>query len=278
MTMRALIIYILLAVVFFSCDEPFVLDPDQAQSQIVIEGLVTDIPGKQAVKISMTGDFYSTGPTARVTDATVAVTDDLGNTVNFVHNPHAHPDSAGIYLPEVAFTGEIGRTYSLKVEAHGQTYQAHDKLVKVIPVDSLTYRINEDEQANPDNEGKIYEIKMYAREDQSTHNFYLFKFYQNDSLVFDSESDIYYSDDELLAENIDGIPAPVYYRYNDSVKMEIYSMSREAYVYYNDLSTLLNNDSGMFGPIPASPRTNLSNNALGLFQVSSVGISTTKIE
>jgi hypothetical protein len=34
----------------------------------------------------------------------------------------------------------------------------------------------------------------------------------------------------------------------------------------------------MFGPIPASPRTNLSNNALGLFQVSSVGISTTKIE
>src|SRR5437868_5486642 len=106
--MRSLIIYILLAVVFFSCDEPFRLDPNQAQRQIVIEGLVTDIPGKQSVKISLTGDFYGSEPTARITDAVVTVTDDLGNAVNFVHNPHASQDSMGIYLPEASFTGEIG--------------------------------------------------------------------------------------------------------------------------------------------------------------------------
>lgn len=54
-------------------------------------------------------------------------------------------------------------------------------------------------------------------------------------------------------------------------RVEIYSLSRNGYVLYNDLFLILNSDGGgMFGAIPSSPRTNLTNGALGFFQVSAV--------
>jgi hypothetical protein len=107
----------------------------------------------------------------------------------------------------------------------------------------------------------------------------LFKWYRNDSLVVYSPSDIYYSDDQVLGENIDGVPSPVYYGPNDKARLEVYSLSRHGYVFYNDLSAVMNNDGGgMFGSIPSSPRTNITNGALGFFQVSAVNDKLVYIE
>ena len=262
-----------------SCEVTVDLDLKQTESKVVIEGQVTDHPGKQYVKVTRSSGFYSTGPAPRIQNAIVSVEDDLGTMHNFVHNPSAHPDSAGIYLPALPFVGEVGRTYLLKVTVDGVTYTAEDALASVIEVDSLTVRINEEEKEDPKDEGKYYELLLFAREPQDQQNFYLFKFYRNDTLVYYSETDIYYSDDEFLAENIDGIPSPVFYGSGDIGRIEMYSLSRVGYVYFRDLWGLLNNDAGgMFGPIPASPRTNVKNGALGFFQVSAVDVSEKIIE
>jgi hypothetical protein len=75
------------------------------------------------------------------------------------------------------------------------------------------------------------------------------------------------------------VPSPVYYAQNDKARLEVYSLTRRGYIFYNDLSIVLNNDGGgMFGPIPSSPRTNLTNGALGFFQVSAVQEKETFIE
>lgn len=50
----------------------------------------------------------------------------------------------------------------------------------------------------------------------------------------------------------------------------MFSLTRKAFIFYSDLSNLLNNDGGMFSPPPANPRNNLSNGALGYFQVSAM--------
>jgi hypothetical protein len=276
--MRYIIITILAALSLISCDEPLILDIEQTPSKIVIEGLVTNKPGFQRVKITRTAGFYESGKTPRVTNAAVRVTDNLGQVFSFVHNPNNHADSAGIYVPQTPFTGQIGRTYTLTVNVDEEVYEATDLLQSVIPMDSLKYAIDEDQEEDPEEEGKIYELLMFAREPQDELNFYLFKFYRNDSLIHFNETDIYYTDDEFLAENLDGVESPVYYGLNDMGKVEVYSLSRQGYVYYNDLSSLLNNDGGMFGPIPSSPRTNLSNGALGFFQVSAVNEKSIKIE
>jgi hypothetical protein len=277
--MKRIFIVLIAGVTLFSCEETVPLDIDQTPSKVVIEGLLTNRPGHNSIKITKTADFYSSGETPRVTNAIVTVTNDQGEVINFVHNPNNHADSAGIYIPSVAFAGEIGRNYNLKVDLDGEIYEAQDHLASVIPLDSLTVRVNEDEQDDPEDEGRIFEVLMFAREPQDENNFYLFKFYRNDSLVFDNDTDIYYSDDELLAEKIDGVPSPMFFKSSEKARVEVYSISRIGYVYYNDLWSLLNNDAGgMFGPIPSSPRTNLSNGALGFFQVSALNSGEVNIE
>lgn len=262
-----------------ACEETTELDLRQTPAKIVIEGLVTDKPGYQSVKVSRSTHFYGSGRTPRVTNAVVTVSDDAGQTFAFIHNPSGHPDSLGIYLPEAGFAGEVGRTYTLSVEVDGEEYKGSDQLLSVIPIDSLEFRINEDEREDPKEAGKYYELLVYAREPQEEKNFYLFKYYRNDSLIFYSDTDIYYSDDVVLGENIDGVPSPVYYGPEDSARLEVYSLTRQGFIFYNDLYTILNNDGGgMFGPIPASPRSNLTNGALGFFQVSAIEEKETLVE
>lgn len=269
--MRQYIKIFLLASVLLACDEATVLDLKQTPSRIVIEGLVTNKHNYQSVKVTRSAEFYGSGKTPRITDAVVTVSDDTGLEFNFVHNPRNHPDSTGIYIPEGNFVGAIGRTYSLRVDINGDIYEARDKMLSVTAIDSLTFRINADQQADPNEPGKIYEMLLFAKEPQDEDNFYLFKYYRNDSLTFFNYTDIYFSDDELLGENIAGIPSPVYFAQDDKARLEVYSLSRQGYIFYNDLSTTLNNDGGgMFGPIPAPPRSNLSNDALGFFQVSAI--------
>lgn len=267
------------AALLVSCDEPIKLDLRQSPSRIVIEGLVTNNEAYQSIKITKSVGFYDTGETPRITNAVVTVSDDQGNVYPFVHNPGGNEDSTGIYIPETPFAGVVGRTYALKVDIDGELYEAEDQLLSVINMDSLKYQVNEDEADDPEEIGKIYELLIYAHEPQDETNYYLFKFFRNDSIMFENDTDIYYSDDKMLAGEIDGITSPIFFGHGDEGKVETFSMTRRGFVYYNDLSGLLNNDGGgMFGSIPASPRTNLSNNALGFFHVGSVSISEIEVE
>jgi hypothetical protein len=277
--MRLYIKISLLVILLVSCDEATELDLKQAPPRLVIEGVLTDQPQHQSVKVSWSADFYGSGETPRVNNATVSISDDAGEEHTFVHNPRNHADSMGIYIPEVTFVGEVGRSYTLHVSVDGKLYEATDQLLNVIPIDSLKFQVNEDQEEEAEEPGKIYELLVFAREPQDEENYYLFKYYRNDSLIVFSPTDIYYSDDDLLAEKIDGIPSPVYYAANDKARLEVYSLTRQGYIFYNDLSVSLTNDGGgMFGPIPATPRTNLSNGALGFFQVSAVKAKETFIE
>jgi hypothetical protein len=268
--MNKLFIPAVISILFISCDKEIILDLNKTQSKIVIEGLVTDQPNKQFIKVSSTAGFYSSGATPKITDAVVSVKDDLDNTHVFVHNPNNHVDSAGYYLPQDPFVGEVGRTYTLTVVAEGKTYTAEDKMFSVTQVDKLEYRVSDDEEKDPEEKNKIYEVLVFAKEPQETKDYYLFKFYRNDTIKFADNNDIYYSDDVLLGENIDGIPSPNYYGIGDKAKVEAYSLTRSGFVFYADLQKLLRNDGGLFGSPPANCRTNLTNGAIGFFQVSSL--------
>ena len=266
---------LVVVVVLASCTEDVKLDLDQQTPSIVIDGQVTNRAALQRVKLSRTVDFYQGGQTPRITNGTVLVEDDAGNSYPFVHNPRNHKDSVGYYKPLTPFAGVVGRTYRLTVQVDGRTFTAEDRMFSVLTLDSLKDRKanqhQDDEADDPKEPGKIYELQMWAREPQDEDNYYLFKFYRNDSLKYYDDTDVYVSDDDLLAENIDGITSPVYYAIGDHARVEGYSLTRRAYVYYTDLQSILNNDGGgMFGPIPASPRTNIEGGALGIFQVSSV--------
>lgn len=276
--MKYIAILFFTSLIFFSCEKTVMLDLDQMPPKVVIQGVVTNQPNYQYVKVTMSAGFYDNGPTPRITDATVVVEDGDGVQYNFVHNPNNHPDSAGYYLPAVPFVGVIGKTYTLTVTVDGDDYQATDEMFPVTSIDSLEYQINPDEKDDPKEKRKFYEVLMYAKEPKTSEDYYLFKFYRNDSLKVYDPTDIYFADDKTLGEEINGVPSPVFYEPGDSARVEMYSLSRIGFVFYSDLFNLINNDGGMFSPPPANSRSNLSNGALGFFQVSAVNIAGIKIE
>jgi hypothetical protein len=145
-------------------------------------------------------------------------------------------------------------------------------------MEKLEYRVNEDEQRDPEDPGRFYEVLLFVKEPKETRDYYLFKCYRNGNLEYANETDIYLADDELIGENIDGIPLPLFYASGDQARVEVYSLTRGAFVFYRDLQKLLNNDGGMFGTPPANPRSNISNGALGFFQTSSIQAGEITIE
>jgi hypothetical protein len=268
--MKNVLLILLSSILFWSCEETVLLDLNQTAPRLIIEGQVTNQPGYQYVKLTRSVGFYDTGDSPAVDDASVLVTDNLGNEIVFVYNPGNVEDSTGFYVPAAPFVGVIGRSYTLHVTADGELYEAKDDLQPVTAIDSLTYRINDDEQQDPKDDGKIYEVLFYAKEPQERVDYYLLKYYRNDSLTVYFDTDIYYADDEVLGENIDGLASPVYYAMGDTARVEMYSLTRNGFVFYNDLQSLLNSDGGLFSQPPSNSRTNLSNGALGYFQASAL--------
>lgn len=263
-------IVVALLAVMLSCEEGILLDVSQAPPQIVIEGLVTDRMDQHFVKLSESVDFYNRDLTPRISNAMVEITDSEGNTFTHIHNPNDHPDSMGYYIPATPYQGKIGNSYTLTVNLEGTTYTAIDHLRAVTKIDSLSIRIDEEEEEDPDEEGRFYEILFYAIEPQDTKDFYLFKFYRNGEIVQDNPEDIYFSDDRALGETISDIPTAGYYAPGESGGVEIYSLSRAGFVYYFDLQNAISNDGGLFSQPPVNPRTNLNNGALGFFQTSAI--------
>src|SRR5687768_9301109 len=101
--MRFIYLIFFITICLISCDKPIDLDLNQTPTKVVIEAQVTDNPGYQFVKLTRSADFYGSGKTPRITNATVTVSDDLGKVVIFVHNPNSDKDSMGIYVPQVPF-------------------------------------------------------------------------------------------------------------------------------------------------------------------------------
>lgn len=271
--MRTLIrhIFSLLAIIMvFSCEETIIIDSRTSESKVVIEGLILNVPGRSYVKVSRTRSFYENGSTNRVIDAQVEVTTSNGEQLIFSHNPSANSEWDGYYYPNLNFSGNIGETYTLSVVVDGVEYNATEQLLPVTSIDSLTVRLSEDELDDPEIPGRYWEVLFYAKEPQDRVDYYLFKYYRNDSLLLDWPTDIYFANDEILDETIKDIEIAGYFAEGDRAKVEMLSLTRNAFIYYSDLFNLINNDGGMFSPPPANPRTNLSNEAFGYFQVSVV--------
>lgn len=268
--MKNIFIFSLFSISFFSCEKTVLLDLNQTAPRVIIEGLVTNVPSEQYVKVSRSSGFYDSGVAPRVENASVVVKDDMGGEFVFVHNPGNHADSAGYYLPATPFVGIVGRTYSVSVSIDETTYEASDNLRPVTNIDSLGFQLDPDEQEDPDEEGKFYEVLLFAKEPQETTDYYLFKFYRNDTLRFSDDTDIYFADDEVLGEEIEGVTSPIYFAPGDVARVEMYSLSRNGFVFYSDLQALLQNDGGLFSQPPSNSRSNFTNGALGYFQTSAL--------
>ena len=240
------------------CEEVLHMDLNETAPKIVIEGLMTD-KDPVWVKISKTQDFYDTADFQAINTALITVKDDLGNidTLNFKGH--------GLYGSD-RFIGKAGRNYYLFVQAEGKEYHAQSYLPPLLPLDSVTYKkyavfdgIHE--------EG--YYPALYFKDPPESKNYYLLVYYKNSKLL-NKRNDLQVADDEGLQQNIMGYEIPYVLQPLDTFTIKMFSMSKEVYQFYDQLSLQLINDGGSFSAPPANAKGNFSNNALGCFRTSSV--------
>ncbi len=299
--------YFLVAVIFCSCVEPYEIGTETFESALVIEGTITDELETQKIKLSRTFRVEEDTP-APENFAQVKVVGDNGSEYNFnsveegiyqSNNPFRA--SAGVnYTLEI--TTQDGNNYSSKPSALSGTSIIDDiSAIRTIQpiggIDSDGIAILVDSRAsNADNSyyrytyEETYEIRSFYRvsekfivtengrieivsKEEQDYICYTTK-YSNEIILTNTSS--------LTDNNIESVPVhfinrnsrALAYRYSILVKQ--YSLSREAYEFYEILKELSGSESLFSQNQPGSINGNVfsvsndNEKVLGYFSVSAV--------
>lgn len=290
--------------------EEFDLEPD-ANPPIIIHALITNQAGPYYVQVSratneqtpsdvenaLTGQNYTP-----ITNATITLTDDQGNID--ILEPYAQDFPAqnaqgvitfaqiGYYRTSTNIQGVPGRTYTLTVQHAGKSYQATATMPPTPPAITV-------------NHGPFIYPLLNFSEPQEKGNYYMFfhrDFFGNDPINSRRERDkfednlwpLFYQKFQIYSDQFWGnevkdldIYTPNYLQKDslllcfecpENIQVQMHSISKEAYEFYNALNQQARNDGGTFHTEPATPPSNFSNGALGIFRASAVQSITAPIK
>lgn len=272
-TRHLLILILLLPFLSISCQEIIEFDLPNTNPQLTIQGEVNYWPHQPDkngawVTLSTSGNYYDQNASDAVTNARVQIKDLSTSTVYDLPPIENQP---GLYQSNTVLV-DSGNTYQLRVDYGGSLYSAQGTVLPVAKLDSFSYRYRD---RTPLLEEGYYFFFSGKTLKERGINYYRFKVYENDSL-YNGPEDYLVQSDELLQTRIDTLQLANYvFDLGDTVRIEMYSLNKDVFEYYNQLTELLFNDGGLFSSPPRNPDTNIINTTrpdeppLGFFQVSS---------
>jgi hypothetical protein len=260
----SIILIILFSLV--SCEEVIKLEPENSEPQIVIESVITDENGTFKVLISKSQDFYNDTVYKTINSAIVIISDNNGFLDTLSNNGN------GIYSCN-SLTGISGNIYKLEVVYNNVTYKASTILPLKTEITDLGYEWVE----NPTASG--YLVNVYFNDNPDIKNYYRVKVFVNNAKGTNQKVGLEYLlyDDKIFNGEKTKLPAlrgSKLLNVNDIVTVELYSLSKETYDYYNTLQNIIAVNRSTLGKAqtmiegssaPANPITNFDNNALGYF-------------
>jgi hypothetical protein len=256
------------AIILQSCEDVIHLDLPNSAPQIVIEGSISNFADSVKVKITMTTDYFTPTASAPVTDAQVSISDDEGN----VYQLPGQPDGT-YFITNLAGTPE--RTYTLNVNANGNTYTATSKMPGLVSVDSLSIQYDANRRT-----GKTVPdaILCYLRDPAAVANFYRVRVFKNDSLFSSNNgapvyNDKYFNGDYTNLRIGFGRINLTPLNSKDKLLVQLFNIDQQTYEYFNILRAILN-QSLFSASTPANPPNNLNNGALGYFAAWSISEKT----
>lgn len=281
---------------FSGCITQFIPEIDENQELIVVEGLVTDQPEANFVKISKSMPLGTKSSAIPVSGCTVYIIDDLG-----VSTP-LYQIEPGIYATDIStFRGVIGRKYTLRIFTNNNTpnrysYQSSPMEMKPVPaIDSVYFEkvlIKEKSGAYPAQEGcQIYldthdsqdKCKFFRWDFAETWEFQLPFSYpvNNRCWVSENSSVINIKNTSILSDNIiKGYPLIFISNASDRLKEKYsilinqYSVNQEEFDYWEKLQNFTEQVGSLYDITPASIPSNITcienpgEIALGYFSVS----------
>lgn len=255
------IITILTLSLITSCEKVIDVKVKGAEKRYVIEGVLTDEPGKCKVKISRTLDLNDDNTFEGVSGAQVTITDDKGVVSTLTEG------SPGIYKSYLK--GRPGTVYTMMVNVSGNRFTAQSTMPLPVAIDSL-YISEMDMMGertlmpnvvfqDPAEKGNAYRFVQYLNGKKSSaifvQNDLLSNGRRNTTTLFQGENEM---------------------KKGDSVVVEMHCIDNHIYKYWFSLyqGATGNEESAS----PANPVTNIKEGALGYFSAHTVSKKMVVIE
>lgn len=243
-------LYILITVLFFSsCEEVIDINTPDGKDALVVEGWVTDRPQNHYIKLYLTTKFTDNSGYAPVTAATVVLStsDGLTETLQEV--------SAGKYEIKTLKSAE-GRTFTLSIKSSKGDYEA----IAITPrtsctPDSLTFKF-EKKSAIYEDEG--YYPRFHGQELAGKGDYMQVRLYK-DNKYLNKDNDFNIFTDEFVDGNYIGdaqLAVNDPFQKDDNVRAEVWSLSEDAFNFWIDIQTQLQNGQIFATPF-ANTRTNV---------------------
>lgn len=272
----------------YSCETVINAKLDTGPTQLSVDGTLTDQPGPQAIRLTQTAAYLNNGIPPAALSATVTVTDSTGRTYAFTD-----PDNDGYYVwkPGIKDTlGRVGRNYRLSITYQGDSYTAVSRMNRVPVVDSIIFR---KQKINPLSTTEGYQAEFFARDFRGATDYYRVRYARN-GVAASRPQDIITLKDASFPGSADtdglvfirpfrqSVNPDSLYALNDSVKVEILSLTPEAFEFWQQFSQQITN-GGLFATPPANVPTNIVNTnpngrqATGFFVASAIRSRATRV-
>ncbi len=289
---RALILLFPALWVLTGCEDVIDLTVANAPKQLVVDGWITNQPGVQSIRLSWSAPYFEYTHGAPILNATVTVTDDLGNVFEFTD---ANKDGRYEWGSDSVTLGHVGRSYTLSIQNGTDKFTAINEIKRVPTVDSLVYQ-KETLPFTPDNGPKEgYVAQFYARDFVGEGDTYWIKPVINGAVKTSDPTSISVAYDAAFGAGApsDGmifilplrqsITTDSLYLAGVKIGVELHSITTEAYDFLSQVRDQTSN-----GGIFATPMTNVLTNvvnsnpngpkALGYFGTSAVSRLETVID
>lgn len=251
---RAVLFFSMLTlIVLSSCEKVIDIDLNSEDPKVVIEAYFYEGDSTHTVTITKTLNFDETQAFPQVNNATVTISDNLGNTAAFISN------GDGTYTLN-NFPGIGGRTYTLTVLVDGKTYTAQSVMAQPVIMDDLLVDLI------PFGQDTFKTVVPVFQDPGGIANYYSYHVFQNGI----RRGDINLQDDQFIDGNISLQPLFLSeLNLGDTIRVDMFGIDKPIWQYFNQLQ--VNTTSGT---TPANPVSNFSGGCMGFFSARTINSKT----
>jgi hypothetical protein len=297
------IIFLFSLTILIACEDPYDIDVDAGESQLVVDAFIKNNAKTKTIKLSKTVEFFEAAQAPAATGANVGIVNVSKNELfTFTENPIKAGEYQWISLDTAVDSpfGSVGDTLNLFIRYQKDTFTSFSVIKRTTPIDSVVF-IFEEESAFFDG-GYIAEFK--AIDQPGIGDVYWIRTWIN-GIYLSKAAEINVAYDALFSPggtNSDGIPfilpirqginpveddedevrndpnqylPKIPYEVGDSIYIEIWSINESTLFFLQQIQTEVNN-GGLFATPPTNVRSNVFNispdksAAVGHFCVSEV--------
>lgn len=263
--------YFLILLFMFAagCTERIELELDETYTRLVVDGELTDEIKAHRVRLTMSSSFLGGEQDPPVRDAVVTIS---GSKETWILKEN--PDEPGSYFTDPEVQGMPGESYVLDIKLAGEIdgythYTASSQIFPSSPLDSIGIRWLPQWEA--------WEIQCYAQE-PPTRDFYIFDLLRNDTLLTDTISERFVTDDRFYNGSYTNGVGIGYLSpedgedilEGDKITVRMGRITEEYYNYFWEVVSETGYKNPLFGGPPSNIKGNISNGAMGFFTTYSV--------